>query len=197
MNKICRRYHHFTHVYPKSQSYDVRFLKYGVRQTEFLWFWTIFCPFTNLSPHHPLMIPKIKILKKKMKKMPRDIILLHIHEHHKWALYDIWPLNYTVQQKEIFVILGHFLSFQPPKTRKIKILKLKKAPGDIIIIHICTINDNLIIYGSWEMECDRQNFLSFWTIFCPLTSSLWTQKTKILKKWKKHMKILSFYKCVP
>ena len=26
-----------------------------------------------------------------------------------------------------------------------------------------------MIYGSWDMKCDRQNFLSFWTIFCSFT----------------------------
>ena len=31
----------------------------------------------------PLMILKIKILKKKMKKMPGDIMLLYIHVYHK------------------------------------------------------------------------------------------------------------------
>ena len=30
----------------------------------------------------------------------------------------------------------------------------KKAPGDVIILHMCTINDNMI-NGSWDMECDR------------------------------------------
>ena len=34
------------------------------------------------------------------------------------------------------------------------------------------------------MECDRQNFLSFWTIFCPFTL-LTTWKIKILKNEKK------------
>ena len=55
--KNCWRYHHLTHVYKNSQSYDELFLRYGVRQN-FLSFWAIFCHFT------PLMIPKIKILKK-------------------------------------------------------------------------------------------------------------------------------------
>ena len=34
------------------------------------------------------------------------------------------------------------------------------------------------------MECNRQNVLSLWTVFCPFTP-LQTQKVKILKKWKK------------
>ena len=59
-----------------------------------------------------------------------------------------------------------------------------------------TINDNHRMYGSWDMEHDRHNFLSFWTIFCPFTP-LKAQKIKILKKWKKYLQILSFYTSVP
>ena len=36
--------------------------------------------------------------------------------------------------------------------------KMKKTPGDIIILHKCTINDNHMIYGSWDMKSTRQNF---------------------------------------
>ena len=35
-----------------------------------------------------------------------------------------------------------------------------------------------------------------WAIFCPLTL-LTTWKMKVLKKWNKHLKILSFYTCIP
>ena len=52
------RCYNFTHVYHKLQSYDIWFLKYGVRQI-FLSFLTIFCPVTVLTTH------KIKILKKR------------------------------------------------------------------------------------------------------------------------------------
>ena len=40
------------------------------------------------------------------------------------------------------------------------------------------------MYGSSDMECNGENVLSFWTIFCPF-NSLTAQKIKILKKWKK------------
>ena len=76
--KICWRYHHFTHVHQKAQQYDVKFLRYEVRHK-------ISCnfrPFFALLPPLPLMIPNTKILKK-MKKMPGDIILLYIHVYHK------------------------------------------------------------------------------------------------------------------
>ena len=43
--KVCCRYYHFTHVYQKSQSYDVRFLRYGVRQAEFFVILGHFLPF--------------------------------------------------------------------------------------------------------------------------------------------------------
>ena len=53
-----------------------------------------------------------------------------------------------------------------------------------------------MMYGSWDIRYGKQSFSSFWVIFCPLTI-LTTWKIKILKKWKKHLKILSFYTCIP
>ena len=52
------------------------------------------------------------------------------------------------------------------------------------MLHMCTINDNHMMYGSQDMEHDRQNFLSFWTIFCPFTPQT-TLKFKRKKKKKK------------
>ena len=74
--------------------------------------------------------------------------------------------------------------------------KMRQLPGDIIILHMCTINDNHMMYGSWDMEHDRQNFLWFWTFFCPFTP-LKTWKIKILKKWEKRLDRVSFYTCAP
>ena len=53
-----------------------------------------------------------------------------------------------------------------------------------------------MMHGSWDMESDRQNFLSFWTIFCPFRT-LKTQKMKTLKKWKGKTPgdIISLHKC--
>ena len=47
-----------------------------------------------------------------------------------------------------------------------------------------------------KIEWDRPNFLSFWAIFCHFTY-LTPQKIKILKKWKKHLVMSSFYIFVP
>ena len=110
--------YHFTHLYHKWQSYDVSGLMYGSWDMKrdrhnFLSFWTIFCPFTTNSPPSPLMILKIKILKRKMRKMPQDIILSYINVYHKWRSYNIWFLKHKVWQTENLVILGHLLPFQP------------------------------------------------------------------------------------
>ena len=81
-----------------------------------------------------------------MKKIAGDIIILHMYQ--KSQSHDIGFLRYGVRQAEFFVILGHFFPFQPPDNPENQILKLKKTPGDIIILHIYTINDNHMMYGS-------------------------------------------------
>ena len=78
------------------------------------------------------------------------------------------------------------------KTGKITFDKTKKFAGDIIILHMCTKNHNHMRYSSWDMEWDNF-FWSFLAIFCPYSPlSLTIQKTKILKKWKKHLEMSSF-----
>ena len=105
------------------------------------------------------------------------------HEQHKWQSYHVWSLRYGVWQTEFFVILDRFLPFYPTNNAKNQNFeKMKKPPGDIIILHICTINDNYMMYGSWHMKHHREN-LSFWTVFCRFTPLI-TQKIKILKNWK-------------
>ena len=76
-----------------------------------------------------------------------------------------------------------FCPFTPEQPRKSKSRKNETTPGDIIILHKCTINENHMMYGSWDMQRDRQFFLSFWITFCPFIP-LTTPRIKILKKWK-------------
>ena len=77
-------------------------------------------------------------------------------------------------EKEI--IFCHFVLFfaplpynQPEKSKFWK--NEKKKPTDIIILHLSTTEDNHMMYVSWDMEGDRQNFLSFWTIFVFLSNN--------------------------
>ena len=68
-----------------------------------------------------------------------------------------------------FVILDRFLTFYRPNNSKNQNFeKMKKAPGDIIL-HMCTINGNHVMYGFWDMKHDGQIFSSFWTVFWPFT----------------------------
>ena len=103
--KICWRYHHFTYVDQNSQSYDVRFLRYRVRQTKNFVILDHFLAF--YLPPNDLEYQNFE----KMKKIPGDIILLYIHVYHKLRPHDIWFLKYKVRQKLFFDILVHFLPF--------------------------------------------------------------------------------------
>ena len=115
--------------------------------------------------------------------------------HHKWQSYGTWFLIYLMQQTDLVIILDWFLSFYPPNNSKNQNFEnLKKTPEDIIILHMCVINNNHMMYDSWEIVHDGQIFLSFWMIFCPLTP-LTTPKIKSLKNWKKHQEILPFCHC--
>ena len=98
-------------------------------------------------------------------------------------IYSSWHIEQNILQ---LVILGHFLPFHPLKTPKIKILKMKKFAGDIIILHVYQKSQS---YGSWDTEWHRHNFLSFWAIFCPFTITPPTlndpKNQNFEKKWKK------------
>ena len=97
-------------------------------------------------------------------------------------IYGSWNIRCDRQKYLSFWTI--FCHFSPLTTQKIKLLKLKKTLGDITILHICTINENHMMYGYWDMECDMTESLSFWTTSCPFTP-LRTHKIEILKKWKK------------
>ena len=162
------------------------------------------CPFTTSPPPNPppppFPIPHPNDLKNENfeKKWETGLEILSfytymctINENH--MIYGLW--NIRCDRDKFSSFWAIFCPFSPLMIWKIKILTLKKTPGDIIL-HICTITDNHMMYGLWDVEKNRHNFLSFWTLFCPFTPLL-TQKIKILKKWKINMKILLFYTCVP
>ena len=134
-------------------------------------------------PFYPPNNPKNQNFEK-MKKEPRDITILHmnnINDNH--MMYGSWDIERNGQDFLSFWTI--FCPFTPSNNFKNQNFeKMKKKPGYNIILHKHTINDNHMMYGSRDMKCDRQNFLSFWTAFCPFTP-LTTQKSKIFKNWKK------------
>ena len=136
----------------------------------FLMFFASCCPFTTLTPHpSPLMIPEKQSLEQKRKKCLEILsfytYMYAINEHH-----DIWFLKCKVWLTQIFVILCNFLPFQSHNSSE------NQALGDIIILHICPINDNHLMYGSWDMT--ERIFCYFGSFFCPFTP-LTTWKIKI------------------
>ena len=76
------------------------------------------------------------------------------------------------------------------KTRKIKTFEKKKRKNLLEIFYTCEPKTTIIWGTVPEIQSE-----SFWVIFCPfnpLPIPLTTQKTKILKKWKKHQEIHHF-----
>ena len=47
-----------------------------------------------------------------------------------------------------------------------KFRKMKKTPGYIILLHMCTINEDHMMYG---MECNRQNFFFILVLFLSIS----------------------------
>ena len=61
-----------------------------------------------------------------------------------------------------FYHFTQFFAFYPTNYSENKnCQKMKKMSGDIIISHMCTINDNHMMYLSWDMEHEGHKFLSF------------------------------------
>ena len=119
MKKKCWRCHYFTQVFQKPQSYEVQFLRYRVRKTEFFILGHFFCHFTPL---------KSKFYKNqnknltKIKKAPGDAIILHTCTKNYRMMYASWDMEYD---RQFFVILGHFLPFYPtidPKNKNLELI---------------------------------------------------------------------------
>ena len=163
----------------------------------------------HFLPIHPLLIPKIKILNK-INKTPEDIIILHmgtinaqsyVHHGHIWLgtnqMFDSWNIEGDRHNfLSFWTIFCHFTPLPPTNNpRNQNFEKMKKKPRDIIILHMCTINDNHMMYGSWDMECDRQN-LTFLEHLLPFYSPPYRpRKSKFSKNEKKPTDIIISHMC--
>ena len=88
----------------KITTYDACVLRYGVWKK-------IFChfrPFFALLPHY--WTQKLKF-GKNAKNILRDYPFSHVL--HKWRSYHVWFPRYK-SDRQFFIILGHFLPFDPP-----------------------------------------------------------------------------------
>ena len=92
---------------------------------------------------------------------------------HEWPLWsrclipEIWSTIDIIfcQFWTIFCLFTHpsIAHWQPKKPR---FENMKKMPGDNIILHMCPVNKNLMICGSWDMELDKifSHFGPFFTL---------------------------------
>ena len=133
--------------------------------------WAIFCPFTSHPPKKPKYQNFEKI--KKLLEISCDVCFLRHGVH----------------------ILGHFLPFYLHYwLQKSKLGKTVKKTGDIILLHICTINKDHMIYGSWDIKAQWTEFLVILGYFLPIDPL--NLKNQNFEKMKKSLQILSFYTCV-
>ena len=130
----------------------------------------------------------------KNENKPEDIITLQmctINDSH--MMYGSW---YGVGLKFFFVILDRFLPFYPPNNPKDQDFeKMKKAPGDIIILHRCTINDNHMMYSSWDHKHDRQTFFVILDHFLPFYPPKNLKNRNFEKNEKKPRALIILHMC--
>ena len=99
-----------------------------------------------------------------MKKMPRDIIILHLcttNDDH--VIYGSWYMEHNGLN---FCHLDYSLPFYPPNTENQNFEKMKKLPEDIIILRMCTINEKSYDVSFLRYEHERKKHLeisSFWS----------------------------------
>ena len=151
-------------------------------------FWTIFFLFTILRA------------KKKSKKSKTWKKCLQVSLFYTTSVPKIMIIYYTVPEIwhviEIIVIfhLGLFFALLLSNSpKKWKFQKQEKAPGDIIILQMCTKNHDHTLYCSWDSATDRCTFyFSFWVIFALLPKNEKFRKMKtmpgdiILHKYNKN-----------
>ena len=149
--------------------------------------------FVILGHFLPIYPQKSKF--EKMKKTLTDIIILHmctIHDSH--MMYSFWDMERDRQNFSSFWTI--FCTFIPLTTQKNQNFeKMKTPPGDIITLHMCNINENRMMYGSWDMKRDGQNFLPFWTVFCSFTPSNNPKNQNFEKLKKTSRDIIILHKC--
>ena len=116
-----------------------------------------------------------------MSKPSGDIITLHMRTiNENQMIYGSWDMEHD---KQNFCHFGPFLPFYAPNNPKNQNFeKMKNTPGDITILNICAINDNHMMYGSWDIERDRPTILLFWTLPPPPPNPLTKKKIEMLKK---------------
>ena len=91
------------------------------------------------------------------------------------------------------------MPFDPPNNSKNQNFeKICKAPRDIITLHLCTTNNDHVVYGFWfslyiyiYIYIYINIYICDFGLFFPF-NFLATWKMKILKKWKNYLEVFYF-----
>ena len=91
--------------------------------------------------------------------------------YQKWQSYDVWFLRYGLKETDFFVILGqclllYTLSFSSPNNQENK----KQSYGyyPFILLYVCTINEDYLMHGSWDIRHNRLEIFGRFLPFYPL-----------------------------
>ena len=98
-----------------------------------------------------------------------DIIILHLcTKNLNDMIYSFWDKECDRLK---MVILGHFQPFNPHKNKKKSKLKKKKRKKllEISSFSTCVSKITIMMYSFHDLEHNRQDFFSLWTIFYPFT----------------------------
>ena len=130
--------------------------------------------------------------------MPGDIIILHLcTKNRDDIIYSPWDIECDRLK---LVIMGYFLPCPPPKNPKNQNFEqMKKIAGNVTILHHNHNSVPKTTIGGPVPEIRSEAdiiFCHFGPHFCSFTL-LTTRKVKILKKWKKHLEMSSFYTGAP
>ena len=153
--------------------------------------WHNFChfgPFFALLPHY--WPPKLKF-GKDVRNTWRYYPFPYVY--HKRKSYHMKYGSWDIRHNRVFC---HFLPFDPTNNLKnLNFEKMKKTPGDIIILHKHTINYNHDVwfprYEAWPTELF--SVLGHFSPFYPTNNP----KNQNFEKMKKSLAISTFYTCVP
>ena len=143
----------------KSRSYDVWFLRYKVQRTKFFvilgHFLTFDCPNNQKNQNF-----------EKIKKKLGVIIILHFRTPNgNHMIYGFWD----IKRDRIFCQFGlFFCPFIPLTIQKINILKKWKNLLEISSFYMSNINQNHMMYDSWDMKRADKIFSHFGQFFALL-----------------------------
>ena len=128
----------------------------------------------------------------KMKKKAWRYYHFYIYVSKIMIIWSLVPKIWSATDR-IFCHSGPFLPSYPTNNMKNQKFENMKNTWDISILYLCTTNDNHMMYSSWDMEQDRQNFLSFWAFFFALLPTpLATPKKHNfeIKNWRHHFTLV-------